>query len=63
MELEKFLKSKRLYTRAREASKEYSDNIDNCDTISGIFRWSDTNEGHEFWKKLNSEYERTRNLA
>lgn len=33
-----------------------------CNSILAAFKWSYTKEGHDYWSKLNIEYEETKAL-
>ena len=52
-DVKKYLIAKGLYERVLEIDWETYEE----DTFSGLFTWSKTEEGHNFWNKLNGELE------
>lgn len=52
--LEKFLRKEKVLTKFKKNVNLPTDEI--VDDISTSFSWSDTPEGHEFWKELDTKF-------
>lgn len=55
-ELEKFLKSKRVYTKFCKNVEMHNPGYE-VQLISLGFSWGDSPEGHKFWDKLDAEFD------